>query len=156
MAMAALLAKLNNDLVEAQKKKDLTRVSTLRFLLSQIHNAKIAKGSELNDQEVEAEIMKEAKRHRESIIAYEAGNRADLEEKEKAELSVLEAYLPKPLSDEEIANFVREAIVAVGASGPADLGRVIKAVMSSAGPKADGAKVATIAQQLLGGVQATG
>lgn len=147
--MSALLDKLNNDLVEAQKAKDLTRVSTLRFVLSQIHNAKIAKGSELNDQEVEAEIMKEAKRHRESIIAYGAGNRQDLVEKEKAELLVLESYLPDPLTDEEIGNFVQEAIGAVGASGQADLGRVIKAVMNSAGPKADGAKVAAIAQKLL-------
>jgi len=153
--MAALLSKLENDLIEAQKARDLTRVSTLRFVLSQVHNAKIAKGSELNDQEVEAEIMKEAKRHRESIIAYEAGNRPDLEEKEKAELSVLEGYLPDPLTDEEIENFVKEAIGAVAASGTADIGRVIKAVMSSAGPKADGAKVAAIAQRLLGGAQTT-
>lgn len=149
--MSALLSKLENDLIDAQKAKDLTRVSTLRFALSQIHNAKIAKGSELNDQEVEAEIMKEAKRHRESIIAYEAGNRQDLVEREKAELSVLESYLPAPLTDAEITNFVQEAIGAVAATGPADLGRVIKAVMSSAGPKADGAKVAAIAQRLLGG-----
>ncbi len=149
--MAALLAQLNNDLIDAQKSQDVTKVSTLRFLLSQIHNAKIAKGDELNDQEVEAEILKEAKRHRESIIAYEGGNRTDLAQKEKAELSILEGYLPEPLTDEEITNFVKEAIAAVGASGPADLGRVVKAVISSAGPKADGAKVAAIAQGLLGG-----
>lgn len=149
--MSALLEKLNADLVEAQKAQDMTRVSTLRFLLSQIHNVKIAKGSELNDQEVETEIMKEAKRHRESIIAYEGAKREDLEAKEKSELAVLAAYLPEPLTDEEITNFVKEAIVAVGATGPADMGRVIKAVMSSAGPKADGGKVAQITQQVLAG-----
>src|SRR3989338_11694356 len=119
--MSALLEKLNADLVEAQKAQDVTRVSTLRFLLSQIHNAKITKGSELNDQEVELEAMKEAKRHRESIIAYEAGKRPDLEEKEKAELSVLEGYLPDPFTDVEIENFVKEAIGAVAASGTADI-----------------------------------
>ena len=149
--MSALLEKLNADLIEAQKAQDVTRVSTLRFLLSQIHNAKITKGSELNDQEVELEAMKEAKRHRESIIAYEAGNRPDLVEKEKSELTVLESYLPEPLTDEEITNFVKEAIAAVGASGPADMGKVIKAVMSSAGPKADGGKVAEITRQGLAG-----
>lgn len=148
--MAALLAQLNSDLVEAQKARDLNKVNTLRFVMSQIHNAKIAKGSELTDGEVEGEIMKEAKRHRESIIAYEGGNRADLVEKEKAELTVLETYLPTPLTDEEITNFVKEAIAAVSATGPADLGRVVKAVISSAGPKADGGKVAEIARQLLG------
>lgn len=149
--MAALLEKLNTDLVEAQKARDVARVSTLRFVLSQIHNAKIAKGSELNDQEVEAELLKEAKRHRESIIAYEAGSREDLVTKEKTELTVLETYLPEPLTDEEITNFVKEAIAAVGATGPADMGKVIKAVMSSAGPKADGGKVAEITRQVLGG-----
>lgn len=150
--MAALLEQLNTHLTEAQKARDVNKVSTLRFLLSQVHNAKIAKGSELSDQEVEAEIIKEAKRHRESIIAYEAAARTDLVEKEKAELAILETYLPAPLTDEEIRNFVKEAIVAVGAAGIADMGRVVKAVVSSAGPKADGAKVAEIARQELSGV----
>ncbi len=149
--MSALLEKLNTDLIEALKARDVARVSTLRFALSQIHNAKIAKGSELNDQEVEAELLKEAKRHRESIIAYSAGSREDLVTKEKSELGVLETYLPEPLTDEEITNFVKEAIEAVGATSPADMGKVIKAVMSSAGPKADGGRVAEITRQILGG-----
>src|SRR5436190_1530791 len=97
--MAALLEQLNSDLIEAQKARDTNKVNTLRFLLSQVHNVKIAKGSELNDQEVEGEIVKDVKRHRESIIAYEGGNRADLAEKEKTELTVLEKYLPEPLTD---------------------------------------------------------
>lgn len=149
--MAALLEQLNSNLLDAQKSRDAIKVGTLRFLLSQIHNVKIAKGSELSDQEVEMEIVKEVKRHRESIIAYEGGNRADLAEKEKAELAVLEKYLPEPLTDAEITNFVKEAIVAVGAKGIADVGRVIKAVISSAGAKADSAKVAETAKQILGG-----
>ncbi len=144
--MSALFSKLSSDLTEAQKTRDVARVSTLRFLIAGIHNAKIAKGADLTDQEVEVEIFKEAKRHRESIAAYQTGNRPDLVKKEQEELEVLEAYLPKPLTDEELANFVSEAIVALGAKGIADLGRVVKAVVSSAGPKADGAKVAEIAR----------
>lgn len=149
--MAALLNKLNNDVVEAQKARDVERLSTLRFLLSNIHNAKIAKGSELTDSEIEAEIMKDAKRHRESILAYETGGRQELVVKEKAELAVLETYLPEPLSDEELSNFVQEAIVAVSATTIADMSRVVKAVLSSAGPKADGVKVAELARQKLSG-----
>lgn len=149
--MAALLARLNEDLVEAQKSRDDVKVATLRFLLSQIHNAKIAKGGELSDQEVEIEIIREAKRHGESIRAYEDGNRQDLVEKEKAELIVLQNYAPAPLTDEELSNFVKEAIMAINARGIEDMGRVVKAVLSSAGPKADGAKVAEIAKQLLAG-----
>ncbi|MBI3341998.1 GatB/YqeY domain-containing protein [Candidatus Curtissbacteria bacterium] len=149
--MAALLEQLNSDLTEAQKVRNTNKVSTLRFLLSQVHNAKIAKGAELSDQEVESEIVKEAKRHRESIIAYTGANRTDLVEKEQAELGILEAYLPTPLTDAELRNFVKEAIVAVNATGPADMGRVVKAVLSSAGSKADGGKVAQIAQEELAG-----
>ncbi len=144
--MSALLAKINSDLVGAQKARDLTKVSTLRFLIAGIHNAKIAKGGELTDQEVESEIFKEAKRHRESILAYETGSRPDLVGKEKEELAILDTYLPEPLSDEELSNFVQEAIVAVGAHGMEDLGKVIKAVVLSAGSKADGARVAEIAR----------
>lgn len=147
--MAALLSRLNEELVEAQKSRNDVKVATLRFLLSQIHNAKIAKGGELSDQEVEIEIIREAKRHGESIKAYEAGNRPDLVEKEKAELMVLQNYAPSPLTDEELTNFVKEAIVAINAQGIEDMGRVVKAVISSAGPKADGAKVAELARQLL-------
>lgn len=147
----ALLDKLSMDLTEAQKAQDAIKVATLRFLISSIHNAKIAKGRDLTDQEVEGEIAREAKRHGESIMAYETGNRDDLVSKEKAELAIIQGYLPEPLSELEIENFVDEAIAAIGAKNPADLGRIVKAVISSAGPKADGAKVAEIARRKLGG-----
>lgn len=147
--MPALLEKLTSDLVEAQKARDSIRVATLRYLISSINNAKIAKGRDLNDQEVEQEIAKESKRHTESILAYEAGGRDDLVSQEKSELVVIQSYLPEPLSDSELENFVKEAISALGAKDISDLGRVVKAVMSSAGPKAEGSKVAEIAKRLL-------
>lgn len=141
-----LIDQLQNDLNAAVKAKDEVVTSTLRFLLSGIHNAKIAKESDLVDDEVTGEIAKEVKRHRESIEAFENAGRVDLAEKEKGELTVLLKYLPEPLSDEALENMVTEAIAAVGATSIADLGKVIKAVMGSVGSRAEGARVAQIAR----------
>lgn len=145
-----MLDKINQDLAEAQKEKDALKVSTLRFLIAGLHNAKIAKLDDLTDEEILLEIGKEAKRHKESIAAFSAGGRQDLVQKEMAELAILQKYLPQPLSSEELEKMVDEAISAIGASGPADLGRVMSTVLSSARARADGAKVAEIVKRKLG------
>lgn len=145
-----LLDKIRANLNEALKAKDELKTSALRFLLSKLHNAKIAKGDDLADEEIVEEIAKEVKRHRESIEAFEAGQRSDLVEKEQKELAILEEYLPTPLTDAQIEKMVEEAMVAVDAKTIADLGKVIKAVIGSAGARAQGAKVAEIARRKLG------
>ncbi len=145
-----MLDKITADLSAALKQKDDVATSTLRMVIAGINNARIAKGSGLTDDEVVMEIAKDAKRHKESIEAYESAGRSDLVAKENAELLVLQRYLPEPLSDEELANVVDEAILAIGAASISDIGRVIKAVMSSAGNRADGAKVAEITRRKLG------
>lgn len=147
--MTTLLDKLRADLVSAQKAQNTVAVSTLRFLLSGLHNAKIAKGGELTDDEVTGEIGREAKRHKESIAAYEAGDRQDLVEKEQAELAVLVKYLPEQLSGEEIAKIVDEVIGQLGASGGQDLGRVMSAVMVKVKGRASGGTVSDIVKQKL-------
>lgn len=146
----SILDQITQNLVTAQKNRDETTVSTLRMVISNLNNAKIAKGDGLTDDEIVAEIGRDAKRHKESIEAYGSAGREDLVSKETAELEVLSKYLPQQFSDLELANVVDEAISAVGAVTIADMGRVVKAVMSSAGVKADGAKVAAIARQKLG------
>lgn len=148
----AVFLKLKEDLDKALKEKDELTVSTLRFALSNLHNARIAKGADLSDEEIISEISKDAKRHRESIEAYKAASRSDLVEKETAELGILQRYLPQQLSEEELSRMVDEAISALGAKGAADTGRVVGAVMSGAGAKADGARVAQIAQVKLANV----
>ncbi|MBI3283166.1 GatB/YqeY domain-containing protein [Candidatus Curtissbacteria bacterium] len=142
--MAGLLDRLNQDLATAVKNRDSVRVSTLRFLLSAIHNRQIAKGADLSDSEILQELGKNAKKHKESIEAFKAAGRTELVEKETAELAILAEYLPEPFSDEELSRMVDEAIRALDAKGAADVGRVVGAVMSSAGAKADGARVAQI------------
>lgn len=144
-----LVDQINQDLSAAVISRNVVAVSTLRMLLSNLHNAVIAKGSELTVEEIIAEISKDAKRHKESIASFEDGGRADLAEKENAELAILAKYLPEQLADSEIENMVVEAISAVGAKSAADLGRVVKAVLGSAGARADGSKVAEIARSKL-------
>ena len=146
-----LFEQISAEINEALKAKDDVKVSTLRFLISGLNNAKIAKGGELTDEEVVREIGKEAKRHKESISAFEAGGRSELVDKEKAELLILEKYLPAQLSEADLEKMVDEAITASGASGIGDMGKVIGQVMGRAGASADGTVVAQIAKQKLGG-----
>lgn len=138
------------DLNSAVKARDQIVVSTLRLLLASLHNAKIAKGADLTDEEVVGEIARDVKRHKESIAAYEAGSRADLVDKERKELEVLTGYLPSQLSQEEVKKAVDEAITAVKPTGIADMGRVMSAVMAKVGAAADGAMVAAIVKKKLG------
>lgn len=145
-----ILEQITQSLVSAQKNRDETVVSTLRMVISSLNNARIAKGGDLTDDEIVSEIAKDAKRHKESIEAYKGAGREDLVEKETAELAVLTKYLPQQLSDEELETMVSEAIGAVGAKTIADMGRVVKAIMTSVGARADGAKVASIVRQKLG------
>lgn len=144
------LSQITQDLNNALKQKDPLKVSILRYLLAGLHNAKIEKGAELSDSEVLREVAKEAKRHYESISAYEKGQRSDLVEKEKKELSIIEAYLPQALSDQELVNLVDEAISKVRAKSISQMGQVIKMVMEKADGAADGAKVAQITKDKLG------
>lgn len=148
--MASLIATINQDLVKSQKDKDEITVSALRLLLSEIHNAEIAKGGELTDEETVKVALKKAKQHKESIDAYEKGKRADLVEREKAELEVISKYLPKQLTDSEIAKIVDEVIGQSGAVSTGDFGKVIGQVMAKVGGQAEGSRVSEIVKAKLG------
>ena len=118
---------------------------------SLIKNAEIDKRGELTDDEIVQLLMKYAKQRREAIELYEKGGRQDLVEKEKAELAIVESYLPKQLSEEEIRELVREAIEAVGASSPKDLGKVMQYVMPKVKGRAEGSLVNKIVREELSG-----
>jgi hypothetical protein len=145
-----VLELINTDLVEAQKKRDEVVVSTLRMLLAAVKNAQIAKSGELTDEEVLEQIAKSVKQHRESIDAYEKGGRGDLVEKEKAELSVLEKFLPEQMSEEEIGKIVDDVISSTGAKGAGDLGRMMGQVMAKVKGQADGNVVSQVVKSKLG------
>jgi len=141
--------RLKGDLNQALRKGEKERVSTLRLLLSNIGNAEIAKGGPLDEPGVLGVIAKQAKQNRESIDAFRQGERSDLVAKEERELSVLQEYLPQPMSSEEIAAAARQAIAEVGAVGPGDKGKVMGKLMPQVKGKADGGEVNAIVSELL-------
>ncbi|MCL5004007.1 MAG: GatB/YqeY domain-containing protein [Patescibacteria group bacterium] len=145
-----LRTKVERDLVLAIKSKDSGRVSTLRFLLSAIKYREVDKKSELNDEETIEVIAKQVKTHKESIEAYTKGSRPDLAEKETAELKILESYLPKQLSEDEIADTVRGEISKIKSSGQTpDLGSVMKVVMPLFKGRAEGQLVKSVVENVL-------
>ena len=147
--MAKLFDQISQDLNTALKQRDAARVSTLRYLISHLNNARIAKGGDLNDDNVTLEIVKDAKRHKESIEAFEKANRQDLVSQESSQLKILEEYLPAQLKDEEIANIIDEVIAGLGQVDSGDMAKIMGQVMAKVKDQADGAKVAEIVRNRL-------
>ena len=130
------------DLTAAMKAKDAPRLSALRMLKAAVMNKSVEKGRDLEDSEVLQVIASLVKQRRDSIEQFTAGNRLDLAEKERAEIAVLDAYLPPAASEADIAAAVDAAVAETGASSAKDIGRVIKAAMARlAGKTVDGKKV---------------
>lgn len=142
-------SELETDLAEAMKLRDEVRMTTLRLLKSALKNYQIELGHDLTMQESLSVLQKEAKKHKDSIEQYQKADRQDLADEEKAELGVIEQYLPEQMSEAEVEKLVDEAIKELGATGPADMGKVIGAVRQKADNKADGALIAKLAKQKL-------
>jgi uncharacterized protein len=141
---------IQEDLKAAQLAKDEVKVSTLRMLLSEIHNLEIQKG-ELKEEDITSVISREVKKRKEASEAFRNGNREEQAQKEEAELAILRAYLPEQLSDEELTKLVEDSINEVGASQLSDMGKVIGAVMGKAAGKVDGSRVSSIVREKLNG-----
>lgn len=148
--MGKLMVSFNEEIKNAMKAKDEIKLGVLRMVKTAMNNAAIAKSkNELDDAEELDVIQKQAKQRRESIESFEKGGRAELAAKEKAELAVLEAYLPKQMSDAEIQAVCKEVIAKTGAAGGADTGKVMKDLMPLVKGKADGRRVQEILKSLL-------
>lgn len=131
-----LQQRVDSDLKEAMRAKDATKLGVLRMLKSALKYAAIAKSdaeAELSDAEAVQVIRKQAKQRQDSIESFEKGGRAELAEKEKQELAILNSYLPQAMSPDELAKIVRETIAEVGATSKAQMGAVMKAVQTKAG-----------------------
>ncbi len=144
---------LHSDLTAAMKAREQVRAATLRMTLSAITNAEVAgdQARELTDDEVLRVVTKEAKKRREAAKAYDDAGRGELADKERAELEVLETYLPAQLGDEELQALVADAIAETGATGMAGMGQVMKAVQPKVAGRADGARVAALVKKTLAG-----
>ncbi len=128
-----------SDLTAAMKAKDAVKLSTLRMVKATLMNRQIDKGGELTDEEVTKALQTLVKQRRDSVEQYEKAGRTDLAEKEAAEITVIEAYLPQAASADEIEAAVSAAVAETGASSMKDMGTVMKAAMVHlAGKSADG------------------
>src|SRR5579862_5325572 len=133
-----LLDKIAADMKDAMRTKDAARLSTLRMLKSAVEYVKIEKKQEqLTDADVTAVIKKQIKQRQDSIDGFEKGGRADLVEKEKAELVVLKSYLPEELSAAQVEEVVKATIAELGAVTKTDMGKVMKAVQAKLAGRAD-------------------
>lgn len=141
--------KLTNDLKEAMMARDELRVSTIRFLMADMKNLKIEKQRELEDEDIAILLERQVKRHRESIEAFEKGNRTEMAAKEKKELSILQSYLPEQMSREEIEKEVTLVIASSGASSITEMGRLMGMLSAKLKGKADMGLVSDLVKQKL-------
>lgn len=145
----SLKEKLQSDLREALLQRDETRKTTLRLALAAITNAEVAQRKELDDTDILAVLLKEAKQRQESMEEYRKGGRDDLVAQEEAELAILQTYLPQQLSREEIVERAKATIEGLGASGMGQMGLVMKSLMQELRGQADGKLVNRVVRDLL-------
>jgi len=147
----SLKEQVQKDLIDAMKAKEEIKLNALRMLKAEIMKFEVA-GSEkreAKDEDVIQLIGKQVKQRDDAAQQYKAGNRPELAEKEEKEAEILKNYLPAQMSEEEVKKIVEETIKETGASGKADLGKVMGAIMPKVKGKADGTLVNKIVQDLL-------
>lgn len=146
----SLLERLNNDMKQAMKNKEKDRLTTIRMIKASLQNEAIKSGNqELSDEEELTVLSREVKQRKDSLQEFEKAGREDLVEKILTELKHVEIYLPKQLSEDEVAEIVKEAIAETGAASKADMGRVMAVIMPQVKGKADGSLINKLVQQHL-------
>ena len=146
-----LIERVNQDITAAMKAQQPVRLSALRMLKAAIMNKGVEKGRDLDDAEVLQVVSSLVKQRRDSVDQFSKAGRADLVDKETAEIVILEEYLPPAASPEEIEAAVAAAVAETGASSPKDMGKVMKAVMPKlAGKNADGRAINEAVRRKLG------
>ena len=145
-----LREQLREDLKAAMRAQDATRRGTIRMLEAAIKNAEIEKrGKELEDPDILAILQRQLKQRRDSIEQFERGGRKDLADIERAEIEVIQAYLPEQLSEDDIEAAAKRIIDRTGATGPGDRGKVMGPLMQELRGKADGSAVNSVVSRLL-------
>lgn len=144
-----LKLEIQDSMKAAMKGGDRVTLSTLRLLSSALHNEEIKERRELAAEEILKVISTLCKQRQEAIEQFQKGGRADLAEKEEAELKVLRRYLPEALSEEEIRALIRQSIEEAGAKGIRDLGKVMNQVIPKTTGRAEGKRVSELAKEML-------
>lgn len=130
---------VNKDIADAMRAKDQDKLGPLRMLKTALTLRRVERGKDLDDREAQQVVSTLVKQRKDSVEQFTNAGRQDLADKEKAEIAILETYLPPPVSREDLERAVDEAVRSTGASSPKDMGAVMKAVMAGlAGRNADG------------------
>ncbi|MGY5613418.1 GatB/YqeY domain-containing protein [Vibrio brasiliensis] len=145
----ALIEKLKEEQKLAMKAKDKARLGTIRLALSAIKQREVDEQITLNDDDILAVLTKMVKQRRDSVAQFEAANRQDLVDAEKAEITVLEEFMPQPLTDDEVAALVDNAITESGAAGMQDMGKVMGVLKPQIQGRADMGKVSGLVRSKL-------
>jgi uncharacterized protein YqeY len=146
----SLKERITGDMTAAMKAREAGRLSTLRMVKAAVQNREIEKGGELTEEELTKALQSLVKQRRDSVEQYEQAGRAELAEKERAEIAVIEEYLPRAASREEIERAVEEAVAETGASSLKEMGAVMKAALARlAGRNADGKTVSEVVKSKL-------
>ena len=145
----ALRERLNEDIKTAMKARDQARLDTLRLLSAAVKQREVDERITIDDAGLVAIVEKEIKKRRESIAQYEKAQRQELADKEKFEISVIEGYLPKQMSEAEVKAIIDDAVASTGAKGAADMGKVMGVVKPKLAGKADMGKVSALVKARL-------
>lgn len=145
----SLLERLNNDMKQAMKNKEKDRLTVIRMIKAALQNEAISVGGELSEDAELTVLSREVKQRKDSLHEFEKAGREDLVEKVRTELKYVEAYMPQQLTEEEIAQIVKETISETGAASKAEMGKVMAAIMPKVKGKADGSLVNKLVQQHL-------
>ena len=141
--------KVGQDLLAAMKAGESLKLSVVRLLRTRLKETQIEKRRELSDEECYKVVMSEVAKRKEAIELFEKGGRPDLASRELNEIAILETYLPPKMTEEEVRTIVSDAIKEAGASGPGDLGKVMKIAMPKVTGRAEGSLVSRIVKDLL-------
>lgn len=147
--MGEVADRLSAGIKEAMKSGDRTRLDTMRLLAASVKNREVEVGHELSEEEFLEVVAREARRRTEAAEAFERGDRPELAEKERAEGAILAAYLPAPLSEEEVRAVIEDAIEATGAGEPGEVGKVMAWIMARHQGRVDGSRVNALARERL-------
>ena len=145
----SLADKIRQDMIAAMKAKEKERTTVLRMLLSSVKEAAIDKRADLDDDEVMKLLMSYAKKREETLAQMNEAGRADLAAKEESELAIVRAYLPQPLTDQELTELVQGVISETGATSMKDMGRVMKECQQQVAGRADGGRISQLVKSLL-------
>ena len=144
-----LKERINEDMKAAMRAKEGARLGTIRLLMAEMKRKEVDERIELDDAAIIAIVDKMLKQRKDSIAAFESGNRQDLADKEKAEMLILQAYLPQRMSAEETTAAVQAIVAELGATGPGDMGKVMGVVKTRLAGKADMGQVSAAVKAAL-------